>query len=221
VSARRLSAAADSAAPQGCAGQGSAEASGFTAVEGPVAAASPIAAAGPVAGRGSVAAELIAAVREIAGSVPDPELPMLTLADLGILRGVTLDAARVVVSLTPTYTGCPALREMHQDVSRRLAAAGFGDVEVRTVLSPPWSSDSITAEGRRKLAAAGIAPPGAAPRRAAGPVPLTLTVGRADVTCPSCGSPDTRLTAAFGATACRDLYRCAACSEPFEHVKEI
>jgi ring-1,2-phenylacetyl-CoA epoxidase subunit PaaD len=178
-------------------------------------------AAADLAAADPAAAELLAAVREIAGSVPDPELPMLTLADLGILRGVTLGAACIVVSLTPTYTGCPALHEMHQDVSQRLAAAGFGEVEVRTVLSPPWSSDSITAEGRRKLAAAGIAPPGAAPRRAAGPVPLTLTVGRANVTCPSCGSSDTRLTAAFSATACRDLYRCGACSEPFEHVKEI
>jgi ring-1,2-phenylacetyl-CoA epoxidase subunit PaaD len=188
---------------------------------GPAAIAGQGAAGQGAAGQGSVAAELLAAVREIAGSVPDPELPMLTLADLGILRDVTLDAARIVVSLTPTYTGCPALREMHQDVSRRLARAGFGDVEVRTVLSPPWSSDSISAEGRRKLAGAGIAPPGTAPRRAAGPVPLTLTVGRADVTCPSCGSSDTRLTAAFSATACRDLYRCVTCSEPFEHVKEI
>lgn len=159
--------------------------------------------------------------REVAATVPDPELPMLTLDDLGILRDVTADGARVVVSLSPTYTGCPALREMSADVSRRLAAAGFAEVEVRTVLSPAWSSDWITAEGRRKLAAAGIAPPGPAPRRGAGPVPLTLTVGRTGVTCPACGSPDTGLTAAFSATACKDLYRCRACSEPFEHVKEI
>jgi ring-1,2-phenylacetyl-CoA epoxidase subunit PaaD len=163
----------------------------------------------------------LAWAREVAGLVPDPELPMLTLGDLGILRGVTADGARVVVSLAPTYTGCPALREMQQDVSARLAAAGFGDVEVRTVLSPPWSTDWITAEGRRKLAAAGIAPPGPAPRRAGGPVPLTLTVGRSGVTCPACGSSDTGLTAAFSSTACKDLYRCRACSEPFEHVKEI
>jgi ring-1,2-phenylacetyl-CoA epoxidase subunit PaaD len=159
--------------------------------------------------------------REIAGGVPDPELPMVTLDDLGILRDVVAEGARIVVFLTPTYSGCPALREMRQDVSRQLAAAGFAEVETRTALSPPWSSDWITAPGRRKLAAAGIAPPGRAPRRADGPVPLTLTVGRADVTCPSCGSPDTELTAAFGATACKDLYRCRACREPFEHVKEI
>jgi ring-1,2-phenylacetyl-CoA epoxidase subunit PaaD len=163
----------------------------------------------------------LARARAIAEAVPDPELPVLTLADLGVLRGVTEDGGRIVVSLTPTYSGCPALREMRGDVARRLSAAGFGAVEVRTVLSPAWSSDWITAEGRRKLAAAGIAPPGPAPRRAGGPVPLTLTTGRPGPACPSCGSPDTTLTAAFSATACKDLYRCRACAEPFEHVKEI
>ena len=94
---------------------------------------------------------------------------MLTVGDLGILREVSVDGGRVVVSLTPTYSGCPALREIQHDVSGRLAAAGFCDVEVRLVLSPAWSTDWITAEGRRKLAAAGIAPPAAAPRRARRP----------------------------------------------------
>jgi ring-1,2-phenylacetyl-CoA epoxidase subunit PaaD len=160
--------------------------------------------------------------RRIAESVPDPELPMLTLADLGILRGVDTDGERVVVSVTPTYSGCPAMAEIRADVSRRLAAAGFGAVEVRTVLSPPWTTDWITDAGRRKLAAAGIAPPGSpASRAGSGPVPLTLTLPDTTVTCPACGSGDTQRTAAFSATACKDLYRCRACSEPFEHVKEI
>jgi ring-1,2-phenylacetyl-CoA epoxidase subunit PaaD len=164
--------------------------------------------------------------RELAASVPDPELPMLTLADLGIIRDVTTDMTadgeRVVVSVTPTYSGCPAMAEIRADVSRRLAASGFGAVEVRTVLSPPWTTDWITDAGRRKLAAAGIAPPGPAASRArSGPVPLTLTLPDTTVTCPACGSDDTRRTAAFSATACKDLYRCRACSEPFEHVKEI
>jgi ring-1,2-phenylacetyl-CoA epoxidase subunit PaaD len=154
--------------------------------------------------------------------VPDPELPMLTLADLGIVRDVTADGDRVVVSVTPTYSGCPALAEIRADLSRRLAAAGVGRVEVRTVLNPPWSSDWITDAGRRKLAAAGIAPPGTAPQRpATGPVPLTLTLPAPRVTCPACGSADTERTAAFSATACKDLHRCRACAEPFEHVKEI
>src|ERR1700733_7543360 len=94
--------------------------------------------------------------REIAESVADPELPMLTIEDLGILRAVTVEGERVVVSLTPTYSGCPAIAEIRGDVYGRLVEAGFRDVEVRTVLSPGWSSDWITAEGRRKLAAAGI-----------------------------------------------------------------
>ena len=162
----------------------------------------------------------LARARAIAASVPDPELPMLTLADLGVLREVRAEGDRLVVALTPTYSGCPALREMRGDLARRLAAAGYADVEIRTVLSPAWSTDWITAEGRRKLAAAGIAPPGPAPRPAAGPVPLTLTTRPAPA-CPSCGSPDTTQTAAFSATACRDLYRCRSCAEPFEHVKEI
>jgi ring-1,2-phenylacetyl-CoA epoxidase subunit PaaD len=160
--------------------------------------------------------------RRIAESVPDPELPMLTLADLGILRDVTIDGARVVVSLTPTYSGCPALPEMRADVTSRLAAAGLADVEIRTELSPPWSTERISAAGRRKLAAAGIAPPAARPPAAAGPVPLTLTAAPGPaVPCPGCGSAQTERTAAFGATACKDLYRCRTCAEPFEHIKEI
>ena len=168
-----------------------------------------------------VSAPDLARARQLAGSVPDPELPMLTLDDLGILRDVTAVRGRIVVSITPTYTGCPALREMGADVIRRLAAGGFAAAEVRVVIAPPWSSDWITDAGRRKLAAAGIAPPGPAPRTSGGPVPLTLSPGRADVACPACGRADTVLSAAFGATACRDLYRCRACGEPFEHVKEI
>ena len=166
----------------------------------------------------------LALAREIAESVPDPELPMLTVADLGILRDVSADGDRVVVSLTPTYSGCPALAEMRRDLTLRLEAAGL-DAEVRTVLSPAWSSDWITAAGRDKLAAAGIAPPLPARSQQArarrGPVPLALTPVRRDVACPLCGAPGAEQTAAFGATACKALYRCAACGEPFEYLKEI
>jgi ring-1,2-phenylacetyl-CoA epoxidase subunit PaaD len=160
------------------------------------------------------------AARRIAASVPDPELPMLTLGDLGILRDVCVTGLRVTVSLTPTYSGCPALAEMRRDVAARLAAAGFADVEVRTVLSPPWSSDLISQDGRRKLADSGIAPPRSLPENT-GQVPLTLVTRRGGVPCPACGSADTERTAAFGGTACKDLYRCRACAEPFEHIKEI
>nr|WP_243742604.1 1,2-phenylacetyl-CoA epoxidase subunit PaaD [Actinorugispora endophytica] len=160
--------------------------------------------------------------RAVAGSVPDPELPMLTLADLGVLRGVEVTADGTVrVSLTPTYSGCPALAEMGADVRRRLAEAGYGRVEVRTVLSPAWSSDWITERGRRALADHGVSPPGPAPARAPGPVPLVLGPTRPAVRCPRCGSADTEELSRFGATSCRALWRCRACREPFEHFKEI
>ena len=100
--------------------------------------------------------------REIAAAVPDPELPMVTLADLGILRDVTAEGGRLVVTITPTYSGCPALREIAHDLRYRLGQAGFADVTVRTAIAPAWSSDWITRSGRAKLRAAGIAPPNAA-----------------------------------------------------------
>jgi ring-1,2-phenylacetyl-CoA epoxidase subunit PaaD len=162
-----------------------------------------------------------ARAQQVARSVPDPELPMLTLADLGILRDVAVTDARVVVWLTPTYSGCPAIPEIRADLTSRLAAAGFADVEVRTVLDPPWTSDFISPAGRRKLAETGIAPPRSHPRAQGGPVPLTLFASGPPVDCPACGSSDTQRTAAFSGTACKDLYRCRACAEPFEHVKEI
>jgi ring-1,2-phenylacetyl-CoA epoxidase subunit PaaD len=163
----------------------------------------------------------ITAARAIAAAVPDPELPMVTLADLGILRDVSADDGHLVVTITPTYSGCPALREIANDLRHRLRRAGFAEVSVQTALAPAWSSDWITAEGRRKLRAAGIAPPHPAPSPD-GPIPLTLTVTtRAPVACPRCGSADTTQTAAFGATACKALFRCETCREPFEYMKEI
>jgi ring-1,2-phenylacetyl-CoA epoxidase subunit PaaD len=157
---------------------------------------------------------------ETAGSVRDPELPMLTIADLGILRAVREDGDAVTVTITPTYSGCPAMREIAADLRNRLEQAGYRHVDIATELSPPWTTAWITAEGRRKLAAAGIAPPASSAAPAPpGPVPLTLT--RAPVACPCCGSADTRETARFSGTACKALYQCRACLEPFEHVKEF
>ncbi|MFF7453836.1 1,2-phenylacetyl-CoA epoxidase subunit PaaD [Kitasatospora sp. NPDC008115] len=180
----------------------------------------------------------------VAAAVPDPELPMLTLADLGVLAEVTEDGAAVTAWLTPTYSGCPAVAEMAADVDRRLRAAGFADVRVRLRLDPPWSTDLITAEGRRKLAEAGIAPPrpGAATATGArrgggtplslGPTRLADTAGGAGgsggagaavapVGCPLCGGTDTEELSRFGSTACKALWRCRDCREPFERVKEI
>ena len=158
----------------------------------------------------------------LAASVTDPELPVLTLADLGVLREVTVgDDGTVRVVLTPTYSGCPALATMRADVVRRLRSAGFPDVEVAVSLAPAWSSDWITERGRRALRDSGTSPPGPAgdggPRAA---VPLTLVPTRRAVRCPRCDSADTALTSEFGATACTALYRCRTCGEPFDHVKE-
>jgi ring-1,2-phenylacetyl-CoA epoxidase subunit PaaD len=158
----------------------------------------------------------------VAARVTDPELPMVTLADLGVLRDVRIAVdGTVVVEITPTYTGCPAMGVMRADLVHALHRAGFDDVDVRTVLSPVWTTDWITEAGRRKLAEAGIAPPGAAPVRSPGPVPLQLGATRRTVACPLCGSPETEQLSEFGATACKALRRCRSCREPFEHVKEI
>ncbi|SFP50586.1 ring-1,2-phenylacetyl-CoA epoxidase subunit PaaD [Amycolatopsis arida] len=159
--------------------------------------------------------------RAVAETVTDPELPMLTLADLGVLRDVSEEDGTVMVTITPTYSGCPALEAMRDDLVRALREAGYERVEVRTALRHAWSTDWITEAGRRKLAEAGIAPPGPAPRRASGPVPLTLRPPASRVRCPRCGSPETEEVSRFSATACKALRRCHACAEPFEHVKEL
>ncbi|MDB1086319.1 phenylacetate-CoA oxygenase subunit PaaJ [Streptomyces sp. ACA25] len=181
-------------------------------------------------------------MREVAGAVPDPELPVISLADLGVLRDVRLlpprtdqvsevagpaEVAEVAeVDLTPTYTGCPAVETMATDIESALRAAGVAEVTVRTVLSPAWSTDDITEQGRRKLAEAGIAPPRPTGRpTAAGPVPLELGPPRhapaEPVRCPQCGSADTTLLSRFSGTACKALRRCESCREPFDHVKEL
>jgi ring-1,2-phenylacetyl-CoA epoxidase subunit PaaD len=157
----------------------------------------------------------------VAATVTDPELPMLTLADLGIIRDVAETADGVVVTITPTYSGCPAMEAIRADLLAALRSAGFERAEVRTVLAPAWTTDWISDSGRAKLAEAGIVPPGRAPRRAAGPVPLVLGARDDGIACPRCGHPRTELITAFSATACRELRRCPSCQEPFEHVKEI
>ncbi|TGN66846.1 phenylacetate-CoA oxygenase subunit PaaJ [Nocardioides eburneiflavus] len=159
--------------------------------------------------------------RRAAESVTDPELPMLTLADLGVLRDVdVVTDDHVVVDITPTYSGCPAMAAMRDDLVRELHGAGFDRVEVRVCLEPAWTTDWITPEGRAALAAAGISPPGPAPS-SDGPIPLTLLPTARQVRCPQCDSPATELVSEFGSTACKAQYRCTSCLEPFDHVKEI
>ena len=156
----------------------------------------------------------------VAAEVTDPEMPMLTLEDLGVLRDVSERGRDVTVTITPTYSGCPAMATMRDDLVRRLRGAGFETVDVAVSLTPAWTSDWITERGRIALAEHGISPPGAAPRTE-GPIALTLAPTRRDVRCPQCGSSEVTLISEFGSTACKAMYRCASCFEPFDHVKEI
>jgi ring-1,2-phenylacetyl-CoA epoxidase subunit PaaD len=161
----------------------------------------------------------VVSARAVVARVTDPELPMLTLEDLGVLRDVEERDDEVVVTLTPTYSGCPAMATMRDDVVHRLAEAGYR-ARVRVALTPAWSTDWITERGRRALHEHGYSAPGPAPRRD-GPVALSLLPTRRAVACPRCAADDVELVSEFGPTSCKALYRCAACLEPFEHVKEI
>jgi ring-1,2-phenylacetyl-CoA epoxidase subunit PaaD len=156
--------------------------------------------------------------RTIAACVVDPELPMVTIEDLGILRDVTEDdQGRVHVTITPTYSGCPAIETIRDDLVEALTCAGFQAVDVEFALSPAWSTDDLTDEGRAKLASHGIAPPGPAGGSAAGGVVgLTLSIR-----CPQCGSLDTRESSRFGSTSCKSLWVCRSCREPFDHFKAL
>ncbi len=158
--------------------------------------------------------------RRIAASVTDPEMPMLTLEDLGVLRSVDLDDdGTTVVTITPTYSGCPAMDTMRDDLVHRLEDHGLPAV-VRVSLTPAWSSDWITPRGRRALVDHGISAPSPVHQND-GPVAISLMPTRRELTCPRCGSTDVEVTSEFGPTACKAIYRCASCLEPFEHVKEI
>jgi ring-1,2-phenylacetyl-CoA epoxidase subunit PaaD len=166
-------------------------------------------------GRRTTPAAAADLARKVAATVPDPEIPVITIEDLGILRDVEVDEAGAVrVTVTPTYSGCPAMDAIRADVTTALEEAGFDDVSVDLVLSPAWTTDWMSEQGRRRLEEYGIAPP--APREAGSPVPLALTLR-----CPQCGSPDTRELSRFGSTACKSLWVCNACREPFDHFKSI
>jgi ring-1,2-phenylacetyl-CoA epoxidase subunit PaaD len=156
----------------------------------------------------------------VAAATQDPELPVLTIGDLGILRSMHVEGSTLVATITPTYSGCPAMTEISRDVQRRLNAAGYAEVDVRLQLAPAWTSEWITPHGRSALHTAGIAPPRPVAARS-GPIPLVLGATKAAIACPRCGTSDTERRADFGATACRALYRCTSCGEPFEYVKEI
>lgn len=170
---------------------------------------------GPSATR-SAPAVLDAALRE----VPDPEVPVVTIADLGILRELVLDEAsgEARVTITPTYSGCPAMDVIRSHVEHVCRQHGWQPL-VALQLSPPWTTDWMTEQGRDRLREFGIAPPGAAATAPGGPVELTLR--QRVVTCPQCGSDDTQEVSRFGSTACKALRRCLTCREPFDEFKAI
>ncbi len=151
------------------------------------------------------------ALWSVAAAVPDPEMPPLNLGDLGILRSVQVDdEGVVVVAITPTYSGCPAVEAIEVAIGEAMAEAGYETVTVERTLAPAWTTDWITDEGRAKLSEVGIAPPR----------PVAVAIGEPSA-CPQCGSTNTEQISRFGATACKALHRCLSCSEPFDHFKEL
>ena len=157
----------------------------------------------------------------LVGEVLDPEVPVLTVVELGIVRDVEVDdVGRVTVTLTPTYSGCPAIQVIEREIVEALARGGFPGAQVRTVYQPAWTTDWIPAEAREKLRAYGIAPPG--PRTSdEGDVLVPILTRRATVACPYCGSTQTELKSEFGSTACKSTLVCHACRQPFEQFKGI
>jgi ring-1,2-phenylacetyl-CoA epoxidase subunit PaaD len=149
---------------------------------------------------------------EVASRVVDPEIPVLTIADLGVLREVTVTEQGVEVAVTPTYSGCPAMNMIALEIKLALERAGFARPKIRTVLSPAWTTDWMSEDGRRKLKRYGIAPPLPASSRRA-------LFGVQEVACPQCGSADTELLSEFGSTSCKALWRCKSCREPFDYFK--
>ena len=159
------------------------------------------------------------ALLRVLDEVTDPEIPVLTVRDLGIVRDVVADDSGVTVTITPTYSGCPAMHEIERAIRQAFVERGYGPVRVNTVYSPAWTTDWISDEGRSKLAAFGIAPPSHHKATDAGPIALTRRIPT--VCCPYCGSLDTERRSAFGSTACKAIWFCRSCVQPFDEFKAI
>ena len=153
-------------------------------------------------------------------TVPDPEVPAVSVRDLGIVRDVIEHDDALEIVLTPTYSGCPATEVIECDVIAALSAAGLGPAFVTLRRAPAWTTDWISAAGRRKMLAYGIVPPGAAATDSSAPIRLFGRLAKR-LACPRCGSTHTEELSAFGSTACKSTWRCVACQEPFEHFKPI
>ncbi len=156
-------------------------------------------------------------IYDVLQTVPDPEVPVISVVELGVVRDVVIDGDAVKVTMTPTYSGCPAMKEMEADIRTALHARGVANVDVELVLSPAWTTDWIGPEAREKLRRYGIAPPGKAEPQGL----ITLTRARQAVRCPWCGSSDTTLQSEFGSTACKAIHKCNACLQPFDAFKAL
>jgi ring-1,2-phenylacetyl-CoA epoxidase subunit PaaD len=160
-----------------------------------------------------------AAILDLLDEVKDPEVPVLSVVELGIVRDVRVDERGVTVVITPTYSGCPAMRVIEDDIRAALDEHGVAPVRVETVYAPAWSSDWLSEGAKRKLAAYGIAPPGSAATDTL--VSLTRRRGADSPRCPYCGSADTTIRSEFGSTACKAICFCNACQQPFEQFKAL
>ncbi|MBK7615186.1 MAG: phenylacetate-CoA oxygenase subunit PaaJ [Burkholderiales bacterium] len=167
----------------------------------------------------------VAQAWQVLQGVPDPEVPAISVCELGIVREVLVEDAGLHVVLTPTYSGCPATEVITQSVLDALSAAGLGPARATLQRQPAWTTDWISAEGRTKLLAYGIAPPGPTDPNVGAPVRFIARrpagLASSAIACPQCGSTNTERLSAFGSTPCKALYRCMACREPFEHFKPI
>ncbi|MBX7137201.1 MAG: phenylacetate-CoA oxygenase subunit PaaJ [Oligoflexia bacterium] len=152
--------------------------------------------------------------RELA-TIPDPEIPAISIVDLGIVRDVQVDGGAVRISITPTYSGCPAMRLIEDQIKELLTQDGFSCIEVKTVYAPAWTTDWLSPDAKQRLKASGIAPPQPATELVAGPK------RRQPLACPFCDSTQTELRSEFGPTACKAIYFCNSCRQPFEHFKNF
>jgi ring-1,2-phenylacetyl-CoA epoxidase subunit PaaD len=155
-------------------------------------------------------------ISKILSGVLDPEVPVLSIQDLGIIRKIEMDGNKPIITITPTYSGCPAMTVIEVEMRAALLTAGIEEFEIKTVLSPPWTTDWISPQGLEKLREYGIAPP-----EKSSSSKLVLFGKESEVTCPQCGSKHTEMVSRFGSTACKAMYKCLDCKEPFDYFKCI
>lgn len=165
----------------------------------------------------STVKENIAAIWDLIKEIPDPEIPVITITDLGVIRDVALEGEKVIVTITPTYTGCPAMNQFEDDIKSTLKKNNYSDVEIKITYDPPWSTDWLSEEAKLKLQKYGIAPP----QEKTSDKKYLIGQSKKNVICVQCKSTNTKMISQFGSTACKALYQCEDCKEPFDYFKCI